>query len=94
MAFSVTSLGTASTTTGGTVVLTTSTLVPAGSTLVIVAGEGGSNTAIGSAAVSAGGTPTLQNSKALGGSNANGWGGVEFANGFWRPRGFYASSIC
>jgi hypothetical protein len=80
MGYVVTSLGTTNGASGGTLVLTTTIDCPPNSLLVMQAVENGSNTAIGSVTLSVGGTPTLQNSKALANSNTNGWGGAWTIN--------------
>lgn len=78
MAYTVIGLGSTSNTTGATLVLTTGALCPEGAFLVVVVAEGGTTTAIGSLAVSAGAGLGLFVSGALNNVNANGWGGVFF----------------
>jgi len=76
MAFTVTSLGTVSST-GTTAVITTSVDCPPGSALVIHSSEAGVTiSSVGTIALSVGGIPNLQKSSALNNSNASGWGGV------------------
>src|SRR5215467_12287250 len=79
MGFTVTSLGSTQSTTGATLVLTTTAACPAGSALVVFITENGSQTAgvLGTLVASAGGTPVAQNSGFVGGvgsvGNAQVW---------------------
>ncbi len=76
MSFAITGLGTNSNSSGSTLVLTTGVDCPPGSLLVIVTCEGGTAAAAGTIALSAGGSPTQQDTKANGNIGASGWSSV------------------
>ncbi len=76
MSFAITGLGTNSNSSGSTLVLTTGVDCPPGSLLIIVTCEGGTAVAAGTIALSAGGSPTQQATKANGNIGASGWSSV------------------